>query len=55
MATADYVEKESRALIADKMQQIVDTEAPITYDQLIKNVTGISYRKIQPVDFGGNG
>ncbi len=36
LATADYVKKESQALIADKMQQIVDAEAPITYDQLMK-------------------
>lgn len=36
LATADYVKKESQVLIADKMQRIVDTEAPITYDRLIK-------------------
>ena len=36
MSTADYVKKESLMLIADKMQQIVDAEAPIMYDRLIK-------------------
>ena len=36
LVTADYVKRESQVLIADKMQQIVDTEAPITYDRLMK-------------------
>lgn len=36
LSTADYVKKESQALITDKMQQIVDTEAPITYERLMK-------------------
>lgn len=36
LSTADYVKKESQTLIADKMQQIIDTEAPIAYDRLIK-------------------
>lgn len=36
LATADYVKKENQALIIDKMQQIIDAEAPITYDRLIK-------------------
>ncbi len=36
LSTADYVKKESQALIAVKMQQIVDAEAPILYDRLVK-------------------
>lgn len=36
LSTTDYVKKESQALIADKIQQIVDAEAPIMYDRLIK-------------------
>lgn len=36
LPTAVYIKKESLALIADKMQQIVDTEAPIMYERLIK-------------------
>lgn len=36
LATADYVKKENQVLISDKMQQIVDVEAPITYDRLMK-------------------
>lgn len=36
MSTADYIKKESLVLIADKMQRIVDAEAPIMYDRLIK-------------------
>lgn len=36
LSTADYVKKENQVLIADKMQQIVDAEAPITYDRLMK-------------------
>lgn len=36
LATADYVKKENQALIADKMQQIMNAEAPITYERLVK-------------------
>ena len=36
LSTADYIKKESLALIADKMQQIIDAEAPIMYDRLVK-------------------
>ncbi len=36
LSTTDYVKKENQALIIDKMQQIVDAEAPIMYDRLIK-------------------
>ncbi|MGN0135816.1 DUF4011 domain-containing protein [Anaerotignum sp.] len=36
LSTADYIKKENLALIAEKMQQIMDAEAPITYDRLIK-------------------
>lgn len=36
LSTTDYVKKESLVLIADKMQQIIDAEAPISYDRLIK-------------------
>ena len=36
LSTADYVKKESMALIVEKMQQIVDAEAPIMYERLVK-------------------
>lgn len=36
LSTTDYVKKENQALIIDKMQQIIDVEAPIMYDRLIK-------------------
>lgn len=36
MSTTDYVKKESLGIITQKMQQIVDAEAPITYDRLVK-------------------
>lgn len=36
LSTADYVKKENQVLIADKIQQIVDAEAPIMYDRLMK-------------------
>lgn len=36
LAAADYVKRENQALIADKIQQIVDAEAPITYERLMK-------------------
>ncbi len=35
-STADYVKKENQQLIADKMQQILDREAPISYDRLVR-------------------
>lgn len=36
MSTADYVLKENMAVIISKLQQIVDVEAPITQDKLLK-------------------
>lgn len=36
LSTADYIKKENVVLIVDKMQQIVDAEAPIMYDRLMK-------------------
>lgn len=36
LSTADYIKKESLVLIADKMQRIVDAEAPIMYERLVK-------------------
>lgn len=36
MSTADYVLKENMAAITSKLQQIVDMEAPITQDRLLK-------------------
>ena len=36
LSTADYIKKENLTLIVDKMQQIVDAEAPIMYDRLVK-------------------
>ena len=36
MSTADYVHKENMAVITSKLQQIVDVEAPITQDRLLK-------------------
>lgn len=36
LTTADYVKKENLVLIADKMQRIIDAEAPIMYDRLVK-------------------
>lgn len=36
MSTADYVKKESLGLITQKMQHIIDAEAPITYDRLVR-------------------
>lgn len=36
LSTVAYIKKENLALIADKMQQIVDAEAPIMYDRLVK-------------------
>ena len=36
LATADYVKRESMKQITAKMQQIIDLEAPIAYDRLIK-------------------
>lgn len=36
MSTADFIQKESIPLIAEKMQQIIDVEAPIQYDNLIR-------------------
>lgn len=36
LSTTDYVKKESMMLISDKMQQILDAEAPITYERLVK-------------------
>lgn len=36
MSTIDYVKKENLTQITKKMQQIIDAEAPITYDRLMK-------------------
>ncbi|MCQ4830356.1 DUF3320 domain-containing protein [Hungatella sp. SL.1.14] len=36
LSTVDYIKKENLPLIADKMQRIVDAEAPIMYDRLVK-------------------
>lgn len=36
LSTADYIKKENLPLIVDKMQRIVDAEAPIMYDRLVK-------------------
>lgn len=36
MSTAEYVRQESMAIISRKMQEILETEAPITYDSLVK-------------------
>lgn len=36
MSTADYVKKENVAMIAERMQRILDAEAPIAYDWLVK-------------------
>ena len=36
LSTADYIKKENLALIVDKMQRIVDAEAPIMYERLVK-------------------
>ena len=36
MSTADYVLKENMSVITSKLQQIVDVEAPITQDRLLK-------------------
>ena len=36
MNTTDYVLKENMALITSKLQKIVDVEAPITHDRLLK-------------------
>lgn len=36
LSTTDYVKKESLGLIIQTMQQIIDAEAPITYDILVK-------------------
>lgn len=36
LSTADYIKKENLPLIVDKMQRIIDAEAPIMYDRLVK-------------------
>lgn len=36
LSTVAYIKRENLALIADRMQQIVDAEAPIMYDRLVK-------------------
>ena len=36
LSTADYIKKENLTLIVDKMQRIIDAEAPIMYDRLVK-------------------
>jgi len=36
LSTSDYIKKENLVLIADRMQQIVDAEAPIVYERLVK-------------------
>ena len=36
LSTADYIKKENLALIVDRMQRIIDAEAPIIYDRLVK-------------------
>lgn len=36
LSTADYVKKENLTLIAERMQQLIDAEAPISYDRLVK-------------------
>ena len=36
LAKTDYGKKENQALIIEKMQQLIDVEAPIMYDRLIK-------------------
>lgn len=36
LTTADYVRKENAKQIAEKMQQIIDVEAPIEYERLVK-------------------
>lgn len=36
LSTTDYVKKENLPLIAETIQQIIDTEAPIVYDRLVK-------------------
>lgn len=36
MSTSDFVQKQSMSLIVEKMQQIIDAEAPINYERLIR-------------------
>lgn len=36
LSASDYIKKENLPLIVDKLQRIVDTEAPIMYDRLVK-------------------
>lgn len=36
LSTMDYVKKENLNLITEKLQQLIDIEAPITYDRLVK-------------------
>ena len=36
LSSADYGKKENLSLIAEKMQQILDAEAPILYERLVK-------------------
>lgn len=55
LSAADYIKKESLTLIADKMQRIIDAEAPIMYDRLVKkNAARIQYRKVRRTDIGSN-
>ncbi len=56
ISTTDYVKKENLAVIANKMQQIIDVEAPIMYDRLIKktlrafNITRSSSQTLEATD-----
>lgn len=36
LSAADYVKKENLPVISRRLQQIIDTEAPVTYDRLMK-------------------
>lgn len=36
LSTMDYVKKENLMQITEKLQQLIDAEAPITYDKLVK-------------------
>lgn len=36
LSSTDYIKKEYQALISEKMQEILNTEAPISYDRLVR-------------------
>lgn len=57
ISTDEYVQSKNKKMITEKIQQIIDTEAPVSYDTLVKKTLrsfNFQYCKIKPKDIRSN-